>query len=32
MLERRPVFTCVVIKKLGIGGMQIEIEVEAIAE
>ncbi|KAL1592271.1 hypothetical protein SLS60_011348 [Paraconiothyrium brasiliense] len=30
--ERRPVFTCVEIRKLGIEGMQVEIEVEALIE
>lgn len=30
--DRRPVFTCVEIRKLGIEGMQVEIEVEALLE
>jgi len=32
MPDRRPVFTCVEISKLGIEGMVVEIEVEALAE
>ena len=32
MPDHRPVWTCVEITKLGIEGMQIEIEVEALVE